>query len=129
MRICNDCTNGGDSRAPNPGLRSSQHSTQKTTRLQLVAYKALKEERKHPECELRVTKDDVQKAFKLLAYILKHVGLVATRARRFARGNLNLAFGPAVSPGDFEVPGDALVKALMFANRGDTTRIGGRQMG
>ena len=124
MRICNDCTNGGDSHAPNTGLRSSQHSTQKTTSPQLVAYKALKEERKHPECELRVAKDDVQKAFNLLAYILKHVGLVATRARRFACVNLNLAFGPAVSPGDFEVPGDALVKALMFTNRGDTTRTG-----
>eukprot|EP00656_Telonema_subtile_P045480 TRINITY_DN5172_c0_g1_i1.p1 TRINITY_DN5172_c0_g1~~TRINITY_DN5172_c0_g1_i1.p1 ORF type:complete len:231 (+),score=48.29 TRINITY_DN5172_c0_g1_i1:791-1483(+) len=83
-------------------MRSQQHSLQKTTNSGQVAYKMIKEANKHPKCELRLAKDDIVKAFNLVAIILAHIGLFATSIGGIVCVNLVMIFGSEVSPGDFE---------------------------
>ena len=42
-----------------------------------VAYKAIREERKHPSSQVRMVKDDIQKAFNLVVTVLSMMGLFA----------------------------------------------------
>jgi len=116
-RICNDCTHADHPRSANSGLDSKQHSTQKTTSPAQVAFKVLKEERKHPSSPIRMVKDDIQKAFNLIALALKSIGLFATCAEDLALVNFNLIFGSEVSPGDWEVVGDTVIKTLNMMPR------------
>ena len=117
LRLCNDCTNGNHPEAANSGILSSQHSDQKTTSPDLIAYKITQEEKKHPDSPVRLVKDDIQKAFNLIATLLRKIGLFASCIGRFALINLNLIFGSKASPGGFEVAGDLMVKTLMFSDR------------
>lgn len=117
LRICNDCTNGGHRLAPNTQIRSWQHSLQKATTPATVAYRCIQEEKKHPHCEVRLVKDDIQKAFNLIATVLHRVGLFAICVKNIALVNLCLIFGSRASPGDFEVPGDAVIKSIKLRPR------------
>ena len=117
LRLCNDSTNGNHPLAANTGLRSWQHSFQKTTTSAQVAHHQIKEEKKHPNCEIRAIRDDIAKAFNLIAILLRRIGLFASLCSNFALINLNLPFGPISSPGLFDVFGDIMVKALIFTDR------------
>jgi hypothetical protein len=98
LRLCNDCTNADHPGAANSGILSSQHSDQKTSSPDLIAYKITQEERKHPDSPVRLVKDDIQKAFNLIATLLRKIGLFTSCIGRFALINLNLIFGSKASP-------------------------------
>jgi hypothetical protein len=117
LRLCNDSTNGNHPLAANTGLRAWQHSFQKTTSPSQIAHNQIKEENKHPNCEPRAVRDDVAKAFNLIAVLLRRVGLFASLIANFAFVNLNLPFGPVSSPGIFDVLGDVFVKGIQFMDR------------
>jgi hypothetical protein len=122
MRLCNDSTNGNHPLAANSGLHSWQHSLQKTTSASQVAYHQIKEEKKHPNCEVRAVRDDIRKAFNLIAILLRRLGLFASLVSDIALVNLNLPFGPKPCPGIFDALGDIFHKALHFTDRSEEDR-------
>ncbi len=99
LRLCNDCSNSGHPMAANTGIRSWQHSYQKATSPAQIALKQILEENKHPTCEIRAVRDDIAKAFNLIATLLRRMGLFASSIGRFALVNFNLTFGGKGSPG------------------------------
>lgn len=115
LRVCTNCSDGEDS--VNTGLRSSDHTAQKTTSHSVIAQKYLAEERQFPSHPIRTAKNDIVGAFRHVAHVLRRVGLFASRVGRFVIVHLTLIFGSGASPGNFEIFGDVLVQTLLSEDR------------
>ena len=124
-RIITDCTNRGHVKAVNTGIGSEAQSTQKTTNTPRVIAGALKEEKDFPHSALGGIKLDVASAFSQIGLTLESVGLMASCLPcGVSIVYLVNPFGARSSPGIFEVPGDAIVKAVWMTPRIDPRLTG-----
>ena len=117
LRMCVDCKDGGKPEATNSGIRSQDHTIQKTTSPDQVVHKLLKEEKKFPAHQVSMAKLDIVAAFRQLATVLRRVGLFASEVVGLVAVYLTMIFGAASSPGLFEPLGAVVLQVLQASPR------------
>jgi len=117
LRTCTDCTDGGHEAAANTEISSLDHPFQCTTSAEHVALLYLQEQRRHPDRQLIVCKEDVASAFKLIGTSTNKVGTFAIAADDYTSVNLVMVFGSSSSPGQFEIQGGAILPTLFAESR------------